>query len=62
MTRPDCKPVPDVNACFFKETPLDELLVGADPLQSMEELAIEDFTCEEGESVVLTRSDRSKCK
>ncbi|MBV9278540.1 MAG: hypothetical protein JOZ41_00515 [Chloroflexi bacterium] len=47
----DRGPVPgDVNAWFFKETALDELLAGAQPLRSIEDLAIEDLTREEAES------------
>lgn len=49
--RQDHEPVPDdVNAWFFKEIALDELLANAKPLRSIEELAIEDLTPEEAES------------
>ena len=40
---------PDVNAWFFKETTLDELLTGAHPLRSIDDLAIEDLTPAEAE-------------
>jgi hypothetical protein len=49
--RHDREPVPDdVNAWFFKETTLDELLASAQPLRSIEDLAIDDLTREEAES------------
>lgn len=40
----------DINAWFFRETALDELLVGAKPLRSIDDLAIEDLTPQEAES------------
>lgn len=40
----------DVNAWFFKETALDDLLASAKPLRSIEDLAIDDLTGEEAES------------
>lgn len=44
-------PGPDnVNAWFFKETALDELLADVGPLHSIEDLAIDDLTGEEAES------------
>jgi hypothetical protein len=47
----DREPLPhDINAWFFKETGLDELLAGAKPLRSIDDLAIEDLTREEAES------------
>lgn len=53
--RQDHKPRPDdVNAWFFKETALDELLASAKPLRSIEKLAIEGLTPEEAESFLPT--------
>lgn len=40
----------DINAWFFKETGLDELLASAKPLHSIEDLAIEDLKAEEAGS------------
>ena len=40
----------DKNAWFFKATSLEELLAGATPLQSIDNLAIDDLTPEEAES------------
>jgi hypothetical protein len=49
--RREHEPLPrDINAWFFKETKLDELLAGAKPLRSIDDLAIEDLTREEAES------------
>ena len=49
--RHDHEPVPDnINAWFFKESALDQLLASAKPLRSIEDLAIEDLTREEAES------------
>lgn len=38
---------PEINAWFFRETSLDEPLRGVAPLESMDDLAIEDLTPEE---------------
>lgn len=49
--RQDHGPVPDdINAWFFRDTALDELLAGAQPLRSIDDLAIEDLTRGEAES------------
>lgn len=36
--------IPDVNGWFFKETSLEDLVRGAAPLASMEDLALDDLT------------------
>lgn len=46
----DRPPIPDINAWFFQETSLDDLVRGAKPLASMEDLALEDLTPEEAAS------------
>jgi hypothetical protein len=38
---------PPVNAWFFKETTLAELLAGARPIESVDDLALNDLTPEE---------------
>lgn len=40
----------NVNAWFFKETALDDLLADAQPLRAIDDLAIEDLTGEEAGS------------
>ncbi len=39
-----------VNDWFYRETTLDELLVGVEPLASLDELALDELTPEEAAS------------
>ncbi len=39
--------IPEINAWFFEETSLAELLRGVEPLASMEDLSLDDLTPEE---------------
>ncbi len=39
--------IPEINAWFFKETSLAEMVRGVKPLASMEDLALDDLTPEE---------------
>ncbi|MDQ2743252.1 MAG: hypothetical protein M3Z66_13305 [Chloroflexota bacterium] len=39
--------IPEINAWFFKETSLAELVRGVKPLASMEDLSLDDLTPEE---------------
>ena len=43
-------PGPAVNTWFFKETTLDQLLIGVRPIESVDDLALDDLTPEEATS------------
>ncbi len=49
-TESDHLAVPNLNAWFFKETSLDDLVRDTAPLSSIDELALDDLTPEQAES------------
>jgi hypothetical protein len=48
------QPAEQGNAWFYRETNLDQLLEGVEPIASIDELAVDDLTAEEAASFLRT--------